>query len=147
MDGRIKIVVDDENDFNFFAELLQDAIGNDGTETLVNTISQSGTDEDWEEFVKPDLISQFKKDILTVSQTLAGVQDSTEKEFFISPENARDWYSTLNQARLNLEYRYKVSSIPPEVNKEELGLETIQAGIKTEFYMQIQGLILETMEF
>ena len=146
MDGRIKIVLNDENDLSFFAELLQDAVGEGTAESLVDQIAGEGADEDWKEYVKPDLITQFKQEAIWVANALADVQEEEEKEFFIDTENARNWYSTFNQARLNLENGYNLSEMPDDPSPENCEMDLLKARIRSDIYMQIQSLVLETMD-
>ena len=147
IDGRIKIAITDENDFNFFAAILQDALGEDSPQSIVDQISKGKGDEDWEEFVKPDLVTQFKKEILTVGSVLAETQDNGLKEFFIEESSAGAWFSTLNQARLHLEQVHKISSFEDEIDEENLSETQLQSLAKYDLYTNLQGLILETSDF
>jgi len=145
IDGRIKIALNGENDYAFFAELLQDAMSEEGVESIVDQIGARGTDDDWEEFVKPDLAEQFQQETLKVGEILAKAQEAQKMDIFIDSENAQNWYSTLNQARLNLENQHNISSMPEvlaEVEPEHLILK-----MKYENYTYIQSTILDLMEF
>jgi len=146
IDGRVKIVINDENDFAFFAELLQDAMGEDDTQPLVDQLARKGADEDWEEFVKPDLVEQFHQEKLKVGEVLAKLQNEEETEIFIGPENAQDWYSTLNQARLHLENIHKVSEMPDD-GLSSYEPHEIQVKMKYDLYTQIQSVILEVVDY
>ena len=145
MDGRLKVAIDNENDFAFFAELLQDAMGDSGAQCITEQIVRNETDEDWEEFVKPDLLIQFKQEILNVSETLSAAQEEELKEFFIENDTAQDLYSTLNQARLNIENVYKLSELPEDLDGLTLPMQ--EASAKYELYTQIQSIILQVLEF
>ncbi len=147
IDGRIKIEIDHSGDFYLLAEMLQDAAGDEQTTHLANHVGQHLDDEDWEEFVKPDLVVKFKQDILTVSNILAAAQDEQQKEFFISSEDAAAWYSTVNQARIFLEGKYELSELDEEYDPISGDPDLVEPFVKGRFYIQLQSLILEYLEF
>lgn len=146
IDKRIKLQLDHDGDIYLLTQLVSDAVNDDDTDSLVNQVGCKMDDEDWEEFVKPDLISHFRDEIVKVSEVIQSAIEEKEKEIFISKDISREWYSTLNQARLHLEKKYTLSEVEDGFQLEDLDDELVDPAIKNNFYTHLQGLILEYID-
>ncbi len=143
LDGRVKIALNNDGDYYLLTQLISDASDDDKIEKLASQFGESMLDEDWDEFVKPELISNFQTDILTVSNILKKMHDSGVKELYISKEESHAWYSTINQARLHLEENWNLSELTEDFSMENTNPELLEPCIKNNFYMHLQSLILE----
>ncbi len=104
---------------------------------------------DWEEYVEPELRSRFSGDVDCVTATLKKARVSSSPdgpvfEFTILQADADAWYSALNQARLVMHVRYH---FPDEETPEEmlalLESENVKPWITSRFYMQMQSILLD----
>ncbi len=143
MDGRVKLSLDHEHDFYFLSELIQDAVGPEESEALINQLGQHTTDNDWYEFSRPELIDGFKHDISVVIKCIEPLKDGEKKDLLISSSDAREWYSTLNQARIHLEHLHQLS----ELEDKEISSDDSLELIKARFYTSLQGLILQHLDW
>jgi len=146
VDGRIKISLESQTDYYFFAELVRDAAGDEQAKALADQVGKHTDDEDWDEYVKPELIQGYREDLYAVVSSVGQYQEEGLEEFFIDDEVARVWYSTLNQARLRLEVEHKISEVPYEITPEECGEELFLALVKSEHYLKLQSMILDHFE-
>lgn len=147
IDKRVKLLLDDDGDFYLLSQLIQDASNSGNIEKLANQVGENVTEDDWEEFVKPDLIAKYKSDIIKVNALLKKAHEEKAAEIFISQEDFQEWYSTLNQARLHLESTYNLSSLHENVSPEEVEQELLEPVVKGNFYTHLQSLILEFLEW
>jgi hypothetical protein len=68
-------------------------------------------DQEWEEFIQPDLEEEFLQKRGRVEEDLEGLQEVAPDawELSIPLENMREWIHALNQARLCLVSRYELT--------------------------------------
>lgn len=147
IDKRVKLLLDDDGDYYLLSQLIQDASDSGNIEKLANQVGKNVVDEDWEEFVKPDLIAKYKSDVLKVNAILKKAHEEKTEEIFISQEDFQEWYSTLNQARLHLESSYNLSALNEHVDPKDVDPDLLEPVIKGNFYTHLQSLILEFLEW
>ena len=147
VDGRIKLFLDDDGDYYLLTQLISDASSGDNIENLVKQLGKNIDEPDWEEFVKPELITHFQKDNITVSNSIKKAYDSEENELFISKDDSQSWYSTINQARLHLEEEWNLSELKEDIDMTSLDQTLVEPFIKNNFYMHLQSLILEYLDW
>lgn len=149
VDGRLKLTLENPEDYALMSMLLRDASDDGEVENLVNRIGKNSTEEDWEEFVKPELISQFNADLLKVSNTLKEIIDTDtadQTDLFISNDDCREWYSAINQARLSLEEEYTLSEVKYDYDPATLSPEQLEPLLRDNFYLFLQDLILNHLD-
>lgn len=119
--------------------------------------------EDWNEFVTEDLETQFASDVGVVLSDLdnavpqRSTKESTKRSLRldIPLEHASAWFSTLNQARLILDQKYKLhpdgdGDFEPVLREGEEGdldmHERLEVFMRYEFYAAMQEwLVRHTM--
>ncbi len=143
LDGSLKLTLNHPTDRDLLTSLILDA-GAEGSQGLVRHVCQHMQDEDWNEYVQPDLLSKYQQDVATVTLQVKKVLDDESEELLIQVNDFRYWYSTLNQARLNLEELFKLSKI--EEPLETIEYNRVEASIKSEFYMHLQSLLLDFLK-
>ena len=96
--------------------------------------------EDWQDFVLPDLREGFNTQLAAIEATIeAAGSDDEPGEVFILKEEAELWYGGLNQARLALEERYKLSDAAlPDMTPGKRS-----AWFRSQFYLHVQSLLLD----
>ena len=146
----LAIDVEQPHEGELFKTLLEDAIGsqNQGNQSLAESLSLwMANDEDWQEFVVPELDEFFALQIQNVRDELVPI---FSKEFpcrlLLSEDVADAWFGCLNQARIQLENRYELSIFEPEDDfmSEESEFDIKHAAyMRNEFYSMLQGALLE----
>jgi len=108
---------------------------------------------DWEEYVKPELETQFLNDLETVTKDLGMVEEEEDDEgnvehFLSVPvDHAETWYSVLNQARLIINEEHDISATERklymgEESPSELGEKRWLTMIQYRIYGALQEFIL-----
>lgn len=147
LEGGLRIDAEDEGDWDLLDGITQDAVS--GDEPLAQRLGSLITDEDvapdWKEYIVPDLEEEFSADLLHVQTAIAVARfESVGKSgpLWITPEDATQWFSALNQARLALEERFHFG--PSErVNPASLPALPRSAFLRSQFYCAVQSLLLE----
>lgn len=138
LDGRIRIDVESQLDLLVLRSIRTDAETGNPEERLREVMARSEAREDWEEFVLPDLLSSFEKQLEQVDLSLRDAVPGGAAPVFIEREVGESWFGGLNQARLVLEERYGLAEAEPE----ELEPAARSAWYRSQFYLQLQGMIL-----
>jgi len=103
-------------------------------------------DDDWDEYVVPDLEEEFNGQLDYVNRKvrLARSRNSEEGSLHINPADAGEWYGALNQARLALEEKFSLSDYDTcELEEIQLLKDEIRSAyIRSHFYADVQGLLL-----
>lgn len=141
----------------FFCELLQQitacADPTDSSEAEERLYSspthgrEPGFDQEWKEFVEPDLRSLFGSTLDTVRRDLKALRAGSPKggaEVQIPVEHLDDWVHALNQARLAMAARYAITE------KDMSGLPTSGDGralaiFQIHFYGYLQECFLREL--
>ena len=148
LEGGLRIDADAVEDWMVLDAICADAAGMPG-ESLYDRLSEKMMrDDDWEEFVAPDIRDQFSDQVIHVSRALSGASRNEEQEgvVFISKEDAPIWYGAINQARMTLEHAYQLSELEEFAEIDELGHlsdEKLSAVVRGHFYSTFQSLLLE----
>lgn len=140
LDGRLRIDLEDERDRMVLEAIVVDAQTDGGGLADALACMQDPDDEDWEEFVKPELTDLFDSQLAVVVHAVdeAGVPGPV----FVVKEDAEAWYGALNRARLALEDACDLSTLDEE-SLDDKPSEIRSAFHRSRFYMTIQGLLLE----
>lgn len=142
-EGGLRVELESERDWRSFELLFLDAQGR-GQDWLAKRFGVLVDEEDWDEFVVPDLSAHFSQQIETTRQTLAQAFEAAEDgcgEFVISVESGETWYGVMNQARLALEGRWKLSQLAAgkELDRpENVDPERLAAFLRSELYGRMQ---------
>lgn len=138
LDGRIRIDLETELDLLVLRAIRDDAEASDADGRLREAMGD-GAGADWEEFVMPELKSVFERQLDAIELELRDAKPGSGQAVFIAREDAEAWYGGLNQARLALEARHRLSEVEPD------GIEGARrsAWFRSQFYLQLQSLLLE----
>lgn len=146
--GGLRIDADSLDDWMVLNAICADAASLPGAPLYDRLAHKMPKDPDWEEFVAPDIRSQFSDQIDHVSKAISSAPKDEEHagSIFISKEDATLWYGALNQARMTLEQMFHLSEIADFVALDDLGDigdEKRSAVIRGHFYSTFQCLLLE----
>jgi hypothetical protein len=96
--------------------------------------------EDWRDFVVPDLQDGFNAQLAAIEAAVEAAGDGERAgQLFIPKEDAELWYGGLNQARLALEERYRLS----DSALAEMTPGKRSAWFRSQFYLHVQSLLLD----
>ena len=148
LQGGLRIDADSQEDWMVLDAICADAASLPGAPLYDRLSEKMKKDADWEEFVAPDIRSQFSDQIAHVSRAIssAAMDEDHVGSIFISKEDAPTWYGAINQARMTLEHHYQLSKLDEFVDLDELGdigEEKRSAVIRGHFYSTFQCLLLE----
>lgn len=148
LQGGLRIDADSLEDWMVLDAICADASNLPGAPLYERLSEKMPKDPDWEEFVAPDIRSQFSDQITHVSRAIssASMDESHAGSIFISKEDAEVWYGAINQARMTLEQQFQISEMDEFVDLDELGELTEEkrsAVIRGHFYSTFQSLLLE----
>jgi len=139
----IKITIDSTLDWSRLQLIVIDASkGKDSLGLVLNRNMEM--DQDWQDYVLPDLSDGFTHQIHTVNTEIqrARSKNAESGELYITLENSYAWYSTINQARLSLEGEFQLSKISEIDNPTKLERSTQSAYLKNKFYTFLQSQLL-----
>mgnify|MGYP003677743207 CR=1 FL=1 len=112
---------------------------------------REAAEEDWTEFVRPELVAAFDGALRIVMEGLASArvletEEDPYYQFEISREHVPGWYQVLNRARivLAIKYRLPLSEFPPGEG-EKIPLQRLFAAHLTEHYAQILEILAYQM--
>ncbi len=147
IEGGLRIDPETEEDWHILRAIALDANGSptDLAERLGGLVTDEKIAEDWKEIVVPDLREAFSDDlhhIYAAIEAAAAFQHAGESPIWITREDALNWYSGLNQARLSLEDRYSFGS-DPESDPANLIPIRQEALLRNHFYSALQSFILQ----
>ena len=147
LEGGLRIDTEDAGDWQLLQGITNDAVSCD--ENLAHRLGDLITDEDvahdWREYIVPDLEEGFSSDVLHVTTAIASAQLESAGgpgPLWITPDDAFQWYSALNQARLAIEERHRFG--PSEnINPASLPPARQSAFLRSQFYCVVQSMLLE----
>jgi hypothetical protein len=147
LEGGLRIDAEDLSHWELRRSIVGDASGceTDLASRLGGLISEQAGAEDWQEFVVPDLREAFQDELAQVGAAIESAAFHAADgpgPIWITPEDAFQWYSSLNQARLALEEHFHFGSAE-EIDAEELVPARRAAFFRSRFYGAIQSLLLE----
>lgn len=146
--GGLRIDADSLEDWMVLDAICADAASLPGAPLYDRLSEKMAKDPDWEEFVAPDVRSQFSDQIAHISRAIssAPMDEDQAGSIFISKEDAPLWYGALNQARISLEQVFHLSELDEFEDLDDLGdigEEKRSAVIRGHFYSYFQCLLLE----
>jgi hypothetical protein len=147
IEGGLKIEPENAQDWHVLRAITLDAKGEeyDLASDLGDLITDEKLSEDWRDFVVPDLRESFSDDLHHVNAAIEAADAfSKEREaaIWITREDAENWYSALNQARLALEETYRFGD-ETDIEIESLTQLKREGLFRNHFYCALQSFILE----
>lgn len=142
LEGGLRVDVETPLDWMVLRCIPYDARsgGFDPAARVAAPMAKDDAAEDWQEFVVPDLRESFNSQLDTIARALVGADDDDKPGLiFIRKEEAELWYGGLNQARLALEERYRFEHREPA----EMSPGERSAWFRSQFYLQVQGMLLD----
>jgi len=141
LDGGFRIDTEHDGDWVLLQSIIDDADPEKLAHQLSESIASSEISEDWRDFVLPDLIEGFNSDLATVREALKRANGGENPEpIHVPPKESMAWYSSLNQARLNLEecfhFDLNVASKHEDIARK-------MAFLRSRIYLELQSLILD----
>ena len=147
LEGGLRIEIEDAGDWQLIKGITHDAVSCEENlaNRLGNLIKDPAVAPDWREYIVPDLAEGFSADLLYVASSIAAARveaDGGPGPLWITRDDAFQWYSALNQARLALEERFHFG--PGEaIDPAALPPARRSAFLRSQFYCAIQSLLLE----
>jgi hypothetical protein len=147
LEGGLRLDAEDSTDWKLLQGISSDAVSCD--ENLAHRLAKLITDKeiaaDWGEYIVPDLEEGFSADVLHVTTAIASARLESGGEagpLWITPDDAFQWYSALNQARLAIEERHHFG---PGGNIHPASLPAISRPhfMRSQFYCALQSMLLE----
>lgn len=148
LEGGLRIDAGSLADWTILEFICTDANNLPGAPLYDRISSKMVKNDDWNEFVVPDIVTQFDEQVSFVSRAIASTPRDEEHtgSIMITKDDAMKWYGTVNQARLSLEQRHHLSTVEEIITDEDLdalGPDIRSAVIRNHFYTAIQSLLLE----
>lgn len=147
LEGGLRIDTEDLGDWEILHAILHDAQrgGSDLANDLGGLIGKDAGAEDWQEYVVPDLRSEFQGQLDLVATAIGTAMRSAEGgpgSVWIKPAEGFIWYGALNQARLAIEETHHFG--PGEgIDPDQLPPARRSAYIRSRFYLIIQSMLLD----
>jgi hypothetical protein len=146
IEGGLRIDPETDEDWHILRAIVLDANGHeiDLASRFGSLITDEKISEDWQDIVVPDLRESFTDDLNHIYASIeaaAAFPKDGETPIWITPEDAFIWYSSLNQARLALEEKYRFGP-DPELEAENRSPLRQEALLRSHFYCALQGFIL-----
>jgi len=147
LEGGLRLDAEDDGDWQMLNSITNDAISCEENlaRRLGNLISDKEVAADWQEYVVPDLEEGFVSAVQHVANAVTSARYDAgggPGPLWITRDDALQWYSALNQARLSLEESYHFG--PSEhINFKGLPVRSRAAFIRSQFYCAVQSLLLE----
>ena len=110
---------------------------------------QDAAEEDWSDYVRPELETAFDENMLTVMTDLAEARlsEATGEEIYYCLEVPGDhleaWFQVLNRARivLSLKHRLPLSEYPP-AEGEKISLQRLLAAHLSDYFAEISEIFV-----
>ncbi|GAA5494624.1 hypothetical protein SAMN02745181_3097 [Rubritalea squalenifaciens DSM 18772] len=145
LEGGLRIDADNPHDWLILEMICTDAANMPG-KCLPDRLSAfMETDDDWDEFVTPELRDQFASQIVHVSKAISSAEKENDLtgSLFIQAADAETWYGAINQARLSLEAQFRLSNYTDEEEIDEEDTHILAAYVRNQFYSSMQSILLE----
>jgi len=145
LDGGLRIDAESAHDWLLLEMICTDAASLSESPLTERLAAHMETNEDWDEYVTPDLKTQFSEQIAHVSRAISIAEKDHELvgHLHIQKSEADTWFGAINQARLSLEAQYQLSNYqhPEEIDDQSPFIQSTFA--RYELYSQIQFCLLE----
>lgn len=145
LEGGLRIDVESHMDWMLLERMCSDAAS--ASQPLDEKLAcHVDANEDWEEFIKPELKSYLSEQLRTISVAITSASRDIDGRgsLFIQQKAGMEWYGALNQARIALEELHNLSKFdlldPEDIVKESSA--TRSALIRNQLYQQLQGALL-----
>lgn len=115
-------------------------------------------EEDWADFVRPELVAAFDNSLLTVMNDLAqakveelegegeAASDEVYYRFEIPGDHAESWFQTLNRARIVLSIKHRLPLNEYSIEEDEqVPLQRILAAHISDSFAEISELLVRQM--
>ncbi len=147
LEGGLRIDAEDASDWELLHTIIRDANGcqADLASRIGGLISEEAGQQDWQDYVVPDLREEFLDALNQVFVAIDSARFHAHSEagpLWITRDDGFIWYSALNQARLALEDHFHFDTLI-QASDASLTPEQTAAYIRSDFYHQIQSLLLE----
>lgn len=145
LDGGLRIDAESDTDWLVLEMICTDASNLPGKPLTGRLSAFMKTDEDWDQFVTPELQNTFNDQITHISKSicLAEKDQNLVGSLYIKKSEADIWFGAINQARLSLEARYRLSAYDEDQQIDPNNTQIKSAQIRYEFYTTLQSLLLE----
>ena len=145
--GGLKVEAEVPGDWDVLRCIVLDARGGDEdlADRLVRRMEEPELEDDWGEFVVPDLQEQFDAQISEIEQVIEGAAEEAGEgagAIFIGRDDIFLWFSALNQARLGLEERYGFGPVT-DPDLEAMNPARRSGFLRGRFYTAVQGIMLD----
>ena len=135
--GGLKLIPEEDQDWVVLLEIAKDGDG-DLSKRLAGLMDEESL---WEEMIVPELEEEFSRQRLEVVTAVIKAKGEGQA-LHIDKEMAEAWYGALNQARLELEARYRFGECgnfaPDEIENDAARA----AFYRSDFYGTVQSLLL-----
>jgi hypothetical protein len=147
LEGGLRLDAEDSSDWHLLQGITTDALSCDESlaHRLAKLVSDKEMAEDWREYIVPDLEEGFSADVLHVTTAIASARLESGGDagpLWITPDDAFQWYSALNQARLAIEERHHFGP-GGEIHLASLTAISRPAFLRSQFYCALQSMLLE----
>ncbi len=147
LDGGLRIDADNARDWDVLRMIVPDAVARDGdlASHLGGLMRNDEPDNDWQDFVVPELRSLFDSQLSTVATAVeqaATAADNHAGSLLVPRAAAEVWYGALNQARLALEERHHFHE-NPSAAPESMPPGRRSAWFRCQFYLTVQAILLD----
>ncbi len=148
LQGGIRIDADCAEDWLMLDMICVDAAGVPGKPLYDRLAEKMASDQDWEEFVAPDIRSQFSDQVTHVSRSISSAQRDEDQAgaVIIEKGDCITWYGAINQARMTLEQVYTMSELDRSAeldDLDELSDKIRLALMRSDFYTAFQSILLD----
>lgn len=127
--------------------MLQDDAAEERIFTSPTRGADAEEDQDWRENVVPELRELFQSHVDIVRGDLAAMKkEGGPLALDIPAANGRAWIHTLNQARLALAAKHRITEEEIEARRKVRGVDKSYALLQIDFYGMLLGLILSRTE-
>lgn len=145
LEGGLRVDADNPADWLILEMICTDAANMPGSSLPERLAAYMDKNEDWDEYVTPELRDQFAAQIAHVSKAISSAEKTNDLtgSLFIPPKDADIWYGAVNQARLSLEAQYRLSNYVDDDEIDENDTHILAAYVRNQFYNSLQSIFLE----
>ncbi len=147
LEGGLRIDVEDPIEWELFRSIITDtqACDQDLASRLSGLITPEAGEEDWHEYIVPDLREGFLDELNLVDAAIEAASHQSPEgigSIWITPADGMAWYSALNQARLALEEHYHFAA-DELTDISQMTMTKRTAFMRDRFYAQLQIWLLD----
>ena len=146
LEGGLRIDIESSSDWLVLEQIPSDAVEEKRFSLPEELADLMDDGAEWDDLVVPELADLFTGQVDHVAEAVARASengDGESGELFILSDDAGDWYGALNQARLALESRWGFSGDEEGDSLAGAPPQKRSAFIRSQFYLVLQGLLLD----